>query len=130
MGKILQGKASAKRATRRNVTQVRLLEHHADLNRDAERVEADKASLQSRSYSDAARDLGRADGGRSGAKRQAEGAERLRIERQTSDQAIKGERLRTDAATAWRGGFTETKGNAIATFYLVPQLLNPGGFNF
>ena len=36
---------------------------------------------------------------RSGAKRQAEGDERLRVERQTSDQAIKGERLRTDAAT-------------------------------
>jgi hypothetical protein len=28
------------------------------------------------------------------------------------------------------GGFTETKGDAVATFYLVPQLLNPGGFNF
>jgi len=37
--------------------------------------------------------------GRSGAKRQAEGDERLRVERQTSDQAIKGERPRTDAAT-------------------------------
>jgi len=24
------------------------------------------------------------------------------------------------------GGFTETKGNAVATFYLVPQLSNPG----
>src|SRR5678815_3153182 len=69
-------------------------EHQADLNRDAERVEADKAKLQSRSDSDASRDLGRADVGRSGAKRQAEGDERLRVERQTSDQAIKGERLR------------------------------------
>jgi signal transduction histidine kinase len=74
-------------------------EHQADLNRDAERVEADKAKLQSRSDSDASRDFGRADVGRSGAKRQAEGDERLRVERQTSDQAIKGERLRTDAAT-------------------------------
>ena len=74
-------------------------EHQADFDRDAERVEADRAKLQSRSDSDASRDLGRADVGRSGAKRQAEGDERLRLERQTSDQAIKGERLRTDAAT-------------------------------
>src|SRR5947207_5217432 len=74
-------------------------EHQADVNRDAERVEADKAKLQSRSDSEASRDLGRADVGRSGAKRQAEGDERLRVERQTSDQAIKGERLRADAAT-------------------------------
>jgi hypothetical protein len=27
------------------------------------------------------------------------------------------------------GGFAETKGNAVATFYLVPQLSNFGGFN-
>ena len=27
------------------------------------------------------------------------------------------------------GGFTETKDNAIATFYLVSQLSNPAGFN-
>ena len=74
-------------------------EHQADFDRDAERVEADKAKLQSRSDSDASRDLGRADTGRSGAERQAEGDERLRVERQTSDQAIKGERLRADAAT-------------------------------
>src|SRR5947208_16679452 len=74
-------------------------EHQADLNRDAERIEADEAKLQSRSDSDASRDLGRADVGRSGAKRQAEGDERLRVERQTSDEASKGERLRTDAAT-------------------------------
>ena len=74
-------------------------EHQADFDRDAERVEADRAKLQSRSDSDASRDFGRADVGRSGAKRQAEGDERLRVERQTSDQAIKGERLRTDAAT-------------------------------
>jgi hypothetical protein len=46
-------------------------EHQADFDRDAERVEADKAKLQSRSDSDASRDLGRADVGRSGAKRQA-----------------------------------------------------------
>ena len=74
-------------------------EHRADVNRDAERVEADKAKLQSRSDSDASRDLGRADMGRSGAERQAEGDERLRVERENSDEAIDAERLRTDAAT-------------------------------
>ena len=74
-------------------------EHQADFDRDAERVEADQAKVQSRSDSDASRDIGRADMGRSGAERQAEGDERLRVERQTSDQAIKGERLRADAAT-------------------------------
>src|SRR5512132_4298083 len=74
-------------------------EHQADFDRDAERVEADNAKLQSRSDSDASRDLGRADTGRSGAERQAQGDERLRVERQASDQAIKGERLRADAAT-------------------------------
>ena len=74
-------------------------EHQADVNRDAERVEADKAKLQSRSDSDASRDLGRADVGRSGAERQAEGDERLRVEREASDEAIKAERLRADAAT-------------------------------
>ena len=74
-------------------------EHQADFDRDAERVEADRAKLQSRSDSDASRDLGRADVARSGAKRQAEGDERLRLERRTSEPAIKGERLRTDAAT-------------------------------
>jgi signal transduction histidine kinase len=74
-------------------------EHQADLNRDAERVEADKAKFQSRSDSDASRDLGRADIGRSGAERQAEGDERLRVEREVTDEAIGAERLRTDAAT-------------------------------
>ena len=75
-------------------------EHQADFDRDAERVEADKAKFKSRSDSDASRrHLGRANTGRSGAERQAEGDERLRVERQTSDQAIKGERFRTDAAT-------------------------------
>ena len=74
-------------------------EHQADVNRDAERVEADKAKRQSRSDSDASRDLGRADVGRSGAERQAEGDERLRVERETSDEAIDAERFRTDAAT-------------------------------
>jgi signal transduction histidine kinase len=74
-------------------------EQQADVNRDAERVEADKAKLQSRSDSDASRDLGRADIGRSGAERQAEGDERLRVEREESDEAIGAERLRTDAAT-------------------------------
>jgi signal transduction histidine kinase len=74
-------------------------EQQADLNRDAERVEADKAKSQSRSDSDASRDLGRADIGRSGAERQAEGDERLRVERENTDEAIDAERLRTDAAT-------------------------------
>jgi signal transduction histidine kinase len=74
-------------------------EHQADVNRDAERVEADKAKRQSRSDSDASRDLGRADAGRSGAERQAEGDERLRVEREASDEAIDAERFRTDAAT-------------------------------
>src|SRR4030095_14765928 len=74
-------------------------EHQADFDRDAERVEADKAKLQSRSDADASRDLGRADLGRSGAERQAEGDERLRVERETSDEAIDAERFRADAAT-------------------------------
>ena len=74
-------------------------EHQADLNRDAERVEADKAKLQSRSDSDASRDLGRADMGRSRAERQAARDERLRVEREITDEAIKAERLRADAAT-------------------------------
>ena len=74
-------------------------EHQADVDRDAERVVADKAKRQSRSDSDASRDLGRADVGRSGAERQAEGDERLRVERETSDEAIDAERFRTDAAT-------------------------------
>jgi signal transduction histidine kinase len=71
----------------------------ADLSRDAERAHADKAKLQSRSNSDASRDLGRADIGRTGAERQAEGDERLRLEREVTDEAIGAERLRTDAAT-------------------------------
>ena len=75
-------------------------EQQADVNRDAERVVADKAKRQSRSDSDASRDLGRADVGRSGAERQAEGDERLRVERKASDEAIDAERFRTDAATA------------------------------
>ena len=74
-------------------------EHQADLDRDAERVEADKVKLQSRSDSDASRDLGRADMGRSRAQRQAERDERLRVEREITDEAIKAERLRADAAT-------------------------------
>src|SRR5436190_15088926 len=94
-------------------------EHQADVNRDAERVEADKAKLQSRSDSDASRDLGRADLGRSGAKRQAEGDERLRVERQTSDQAIKGERLRTDAATEM--GRTHHQASAKSSAELLSQ---------
>ena len=74
-------------------------EQQADVNRDAERVVADKAKRQSRRDSDASRDLGRADVGRSGAERQAEGDERLRVERETSDEAIDAERFRADAAT-------------------------------
>ena len=60
-------------------------EHQADLNRDAERVEADKAKLQSRTDSDASRDLWRADVGKSRAERQAARDERLRIEREITD---------------------------------------------
>jgi signal transduction histidine kinase len=74
-------------------------EHQANLNRDAERAEADKAKLQNRSDSDASRDLGRADMGRSRAERQAARDERLRVEREITDEAIKAERLRADAAT-------------------------------
>ena len=74
-------------------------EHQADVNRDAERVEADKAKLQSRSDSDASRDLGRADVDRSPAAREAERDERLRTEREITDEAIKAERRRADAAT-------------------------------
>jgi signal transduction histidine kinase len=94
-------------------------EQQADLNRDAERVEADKAKLQSRSDSDASRDLGRADVGRSGAKRQAEGDERLRVERQASDQAIKGERFRADAATEM--GRTHHQASAKSSAKLLSQ---------
>ena len=94
-------------------------EHQADLNRDAERVEADKAKLQSRSDSDASRDLGRADTGRSGAKRQAEGDERLRVERKASDQAIKGERFRADAATEM--GRTHHQASAKSSAELLSQ---------
>ena len=74
-------------------------EHQADVNRDAERVVADKAKLQSRSDSDASRDLARADVGRSLAEREAERDERLRAEREITDEAIKAERRRADAAT-------------------------------
>lgn len=74
-------------------------ENQADLSRDAERVEADKAKLKNRSDSDASRDLRRADKGRTPAKRQDERDESLRRERETSDEAIKGERLRADTAT-------------------------------
>ncbi len=74
-------------------------EHQADLNRDAERVTADKAKLRSRSDSDASRDLGRADIGRSRAEGHAEGDERLRVEREITDEAIEAERFRADAAT-------------------------------
>ena len=74
-------------------------ERQADLNRDAERAEADKAKLQSRTNSDASRDLWRADVGKRRAERQAARDERLRVEREITDQAIKTERLRADAAT-------------------------------
>lgn len=89
-------------------------EQQADLNRDAERGKADKAKLQSRSDSDASRDLGRADKGRSPAKRQAERDERLRLERQISDQAIKGERLRADAATEKERGHHQASAKSSA----------------
>ena len=74
-------------------------EQQADVDRDAERGVADEAKRQSRSDSDASRDLGRADLGRSRAERHAEGDERLRLERENSDTAIHAERFRTDAAT-------------------------------
>ncbi len=90
--------ASGKEPPRQNDSES-ASEHQADVSRDAERVEADKAKRQSRSDSDASRDLGRADVGRSGAERQAEGDERLRVERETSDVAIDAERFRADAAT-------------------------------
>ncbi|HEX7517796.1 MAG TPA: HAMP domain-containing sensor histidine kinase [Chthoniobacterales bacterium] len=94
-------------------------EHQADLNRDAERVEADKAKLQSRSDSDASRDLGRADTGRSGAEHQAEGDERLRVEREITDEAIDAERLRTDAATEM--GRTHHQASAKSSAELLSQ---------
>ncbi|HEV2096765.1 MAG TPA: HAMP domain-containing sensor histidine kinase [Chthoniobacterales bacterium] len=94
-------------------------EHQADFNRDAERVEADKAKLQSRSDSDASRDLGRADMGRSGAERQAEGDERLRVEREITDEAIDAERLRTDAATEM--GRTHHQASAKSSAELLSQ---------
>jgi signal transduction histidine kinase len=94
-------------------------EHQADVNRDAERVEADKAKLQSRSDSDASRDLGRADVGRSGAERQAEGDERLRVERETSDEAIDAERFRADAATEM--GRTHHQASAKSSADLLSQ---------
>ena len=94
-------------------------EHQADVNRDAERVEADKAKLRSRSDSDASRDLGRADVGRSGAERQAEGDERLRVERETSDEAIDAERFRADAATEM--GRTHHQASAKSSAELLSQ---------
>jgi signal transduction histidine kinase len=94
-------------------------EHQADANRDAERVEADEAKRQSRSDSDASRDLGRADVGRSGAERQAEGDERLRVERETSDEAIDAERFRTDAATEM--GRTHHQASAKSSADLLSQ---------
>jgi len=94
-------------------------EHQADVNRDAERVEADKAKRQSRSDSDASRDLGRADVGRSGAERQAEGDERLRVEREASDEAIHAERFRTDAATEM--GRTHHQASARSSADLLSQ---------
>jgi signal transduction histidine kinase len=57
--------------------------------------------------------------GRSGAKRQAEGDERLRVERQASDQAIKGERLRTDAAT--EKGRTDHQASAKSSAELLSE---------
>ncbi len=94
-------------------------EQQADVNRDAERVVADKAKRQSRSDSDASRDLGRADVGRSGAERQAEGDERLRVEREASDEAIDAERFRTDAATAM--GRTHHQASAQSSADLLSQ---------
>ena len=72
-------------------------EHQADLKRDAERVEADKAKLQSRRDSDVSRE--RADMGRSRTERHAEKDKILHVEREIADEAIRAERLRADAAT-------------------------------
>jgi len=94
-------------------------ERQADVDRDAERVEADEAKRQSRSDSDATRDLDRADVGRSGAERQAEGDERLRVERETSDEAIDAERFRTDAATEM--GRTHHQASAKSSADLLSQ---------
>jgi len=91
-----------------------LSEHQADLNRDADRVEADAARLQSRSDSDASRDLGRADRGRSRAERQAERDERLRVEREITDEAIKAERLRADALTEKERAHYQASANSSA----------------
>jgi signal transduction histidine kinase len=94
-------------------------EQQADVDRDAERVVADKAKRQSRSDSDASRDLGRADTGRTGAEHQAEGDERLRIEREASDEAIVDERSRTDAATEM--GRTHHQASAKSSAHLLSQ---------
>lgn len=72
-------------------------EQQANLNRDAERAEADKAKLQSRKDSDISRERGET--GRSRAERQAERDRILRVEREIADEAIRAERLRADAAT-------------------------------
>jgi len=72
-------------------------EHQANLKRDAERAETDKAKLQSRKDSDISRERG--DMGRSRAERKAERDRILRVEREIADDAIRAERLRADAAT-------------------------------
>jgi signal transduction histidine kinase len=72
-------------------------EHQADLERDAERAEADKTKLQSRRDSDVSRE--RAETRRSRGERHAERDKILRVEREIADEAIRAERLRSDAAT-------------------------------
>lgn len=75
--------------------------------------------MQSRSASDASRDLGRADTRRSGAEQQSEGDERLRVERETADEAIDAERHRTDAATEM--GRTHHQASAKSSAELLSQ---------
>ena len=57
--------------------------------------------------------------GRSGAERQAEGDERLRVEREITDEAIDAERLRTDAATEM--GRTHHQASAKSSAELLSQ---------
>ncbi len=82
-------------------------EFQSDSNRDAERVETDRANQQRRSDSDASRDSASADVGTGLADRQDE---RLRKEREITDEALSDERIRADAAT----GIERSRHQAIA----------------
>src|ERR1700704_5504271 len=78
-------------------------------SRRSEREKSDKALRDSDLASEHQADVNR----------HAEGDERLRVERQTSDQAIKGERLRTDAATEM--GRTHHQASAKSSAELLSQ---------